>query len=198
MCSLGNRNLPPLRNLGFFSIECFAIKAGPGFTHEQWFYCRLVTAMFAASEVPKDCCGYMHRSWPNCNGWSCREWLALNVYIALCYCNLDYYDVSLEVLDEYLQVSINQVIDHFKNVVSLSYRETFSSSTSTILELLLFLNSQIAIFFSGVQSSQIWLVFLIVKLNACMVQTGDESQCTSETQIVVNMMSTSACFTGQL
>ncbi len=77
------------------------------------------------------------------------------MYIALCYCNLDYYDVSLEVLDEYLQVSINQVSDHFKNVVSLSYRETFSSSTSTILELLLFLNSQIAIFFSGVQSSQI-------------------------------------------
>ncbi|CAM6071431.1 unnamed protein product [Sphagnum tenellum] len=33
-----------------------------------------------------------------------RDWLALNVYIALCYCNLDYYDVSLEVLDEYLQV----------------------------------------------------------------------------------------------
>ncbi len=111
------------------------------------------------------------------------------MYIALCYCNLDYYDVSLEVLDEYLQVSINQFSDHFKNVVSLSYQETFSSSTSTKLELLLFLNSQIAIFFSGVQSSQIWLVFLIVKLNACMVQ---------ETQIVVNMMSTSACFTGQL
>ena len=27
-----------------------------------------------------------------------REYLALNVYVALCYCKLDYYDVSLEIL----------------------------------------------------------------------------------------------------
>ncbi|BBN20111.1 intraflagellar transport protein 56 [Marchantia polymorpha subsp. ruderalis] len=33
-----------------------------------------------------------------------RDWLALNVYIALCYYNLDYHDVSLEVLTNYLQV----------------------------------------------------------------------------------------------
>ncbi|KAL2609885.1 hypothetical protein R1flu_028458 [Riccia fluitans] len=33
-----------------------------------------------------------------------REWLALNVYMALCYYNLDYHDVSLEVLNNYLQV----------------------------------------------------------------------------------------------
>ena len=26
-----------------------------------------------------------------------REYMALNVYVALCYCKLDYYDVSLEV-----------------------------------------------------------------------------------------------------
>ena len=31
------------------------------------------------------------------------EWVALNVFIALCYYKLDYYDVSLEVLQEYLQ-----------------------------------------------------------------------------------------------
>ncbi|KAG0570720.1 hypothetical protein KC19_6G183100 [Ceratodon purpureus] len=33
-----------------------------------------------------------------------RDWLALNVFVALCYCNMDYYDVSLEILDVYLQV----------------------------------------------------------------------------------------------
>jgi len=32
-----------------------------------------------------------------------REHLALNVYVALCYCKLDYYDVSLEILAVYLQ-----------------------------------------------------------------------------------------------
>eukprot|EP00245_Coleochaete_scutata_P005787 TRINITY_DN19656_c0_g1_i1.p1 TRINITY_DN19656_c0_g1~~TRINITY_DN19656_c0_g1_i1.p1 ORF type:complete len:569 (+),score=123.54 TRINITY_DN19656_c0_g1_i1:455-2161(+) len=32
-----------------------------------------------------------------------RDWLALNVYVALCYYNLDYYDVSLEILAVYLQ-----------------------------------------------------------------------------------------------
>ena len=33
-----------------------------------------------------------------------REYLALNVYVALCYYKLDYYDVSLEILAAYLQV----------------------------------------------------------------------------------------------
>lgn len=33
----------------------------------------------------------------------CREYLALNVYVALCYYKLDYYDVSQEVLAVYLQ-----------------------------------------------------------------------------------------------
>ena len=32
-----------------------------------------------------------------------REYLALNVYVALCYYKLDYYDVSQEVLATYLQ-----------------------------------------------------------------------------------------------
>lgn len=34
---------------------------------------------------------------------SYREYLALNVYVALCYYKLDYYDVSQEVLAVYLQ-----------------------------------------------------------------------------------------------
>jgi intraflagellar transport protein 56 len=36
--------------------------------------------------------------------WKYREYLALNVYVALCYYKLDYYDVSQEVLATYLQV----------------------------------------------------------------------------------------------
>ena len=34
---------------------------------------------------------------------SCREYLALNVYVALCYYKLDYYDVSQEIVSVYLQ-----------------------------------------------------------------------------------------------
>jgi len=33
-----------------------------------------------------------------------RDYTALNVYVALCYYKLDYYDVSLEILAAYLQV----------------------------------------------------------------------------------------------
>jgi intraflagellar transport protein 56 len=33
-----------------------------------------------------------------------RDYLALQVYVALCYYKLDYYDVSLEILAPYLQV----------------------------------------------------------------------------------------------
>ena len=33
-----------------------------------------------------------------------RDDLALNVYVAMCYYKLDYYDVSLEILAVYLQV----------------------------------------------------------------------------------------------
>lgn len=31
-----------------------------------------------------------------------REYLAINLYVALCYYKLDYYDVSLEILNSYL------------------------------------------------------------------------------------------------
>eukprot|EP00276_Gloeochaete_wittrockiana_P020210 CAMPEP_0184339664 /NCGR_PEP_ID=MMETSP1089-20130417/8337_1 /TAXON_ID=38269 ORGANISM="Gloeochaete wittrockiana, Strain SAG46.84" /NCGR_SAMPLE_ID=MMETSP1089 /ASSEMBLY_ACC=CAM_ASM_000445 /LENGTH=542 /DNA_ID=CAMNT_0026667039 /DNA_START=64 /DNA_END=1689 /DNA_ORIENTATION=- len=50
-----------------------------------------------------------------------REYLALNVYIALCYFKLDYYDVSLEILAVYLQahpdsaIAINlKACNHFR------------------------------------------------------------------------------------
>ena len=35
-----------------------------------------------------------------------RDDIALNVYVAMCYYKLDYYDVSLEILEVYLQVSL--------------------------------------------------------------------------------------------
>jgi hypothetical protein len=51
----------------------------------------------------------------------CREYLALNVYVALCYYKLDYYDVSQEVLAVYLQqfpdsaIAINlKACNHFR------------------------------------------------------------------------------------
>ena len=50
-----------------------------------------------------------------------REYLALNVYVALCYYKLDYYDVSQEVLAVYLQhfpdsaIAINlKACNHFR------------------------------------------------------------------------------------
>ena len=50
-----------------------------------------------------------------------RDMLALNVYVALCYYKLDYYDVSLEILETYLKkypdspVAINlKACNHFK------------------------------------------------------------------------------------
>jgi intraflagellar transport protein 56 len=50
-----------------------------------------------------------------------REDLALNVYVAMCYYKLDYYDVSLEILTVYLQAYPDSAIamnlkacNHFK------------------------------------------------------------------------------------
>jgi intraflagellar transport protein 56 len=45
-----------------------------------------------------------------------REYLALNVYVALCYYKLDYYDVSQEVLATYLQETVNKVLVNRKFV----------------------------------------------------------------------------------
>lgn len=52
---------------------------------------------------------------------ACREYLAVNVYVALCYYKLDYYDVSQEVLSVYLQqfpdsaIAINlKACNHFR------------------------------------------------------------------------------------
>ena len=39
-----------------------------------------------------------------------REFLALNVYVALCYSKLDYYDVSLEILAVYLQQHLDSAV----------------------------------------------------------------------------------------
>ncbi len=68
----------------------------------------------------------------------CREFLALNVYVALCYYKLDYYDVSQEVLAVYLQsipdstIALNlKACNHFRlyngKAAEVSYTAMFSS-----------------------------------------------------------------------
>lgn len=51
-----------------------------------------------------------------------REWLALNVYVALCYYNMDYHDVSLEILNNYLEVALwllkHTIQIHFINLTA--------------------------------------------------------------------------------
>lgn len=69
-------------------------------------------------------------SWQECGLLCCSEWLALNVYVALCYCNMDFYDVSLEILDIYLQVGHH---DQSCWILREPYRETLSSVNLTTL-----------------------------------------------------------------
>lgn len=69
-------------------------------------------------------------SWQECGLLCCSEWLALNVYVALCYCNMDFYDVSLEILDIYLQVGHH---DQSCWILREPYRETLSSVKLTTL-----------------------------------------------------------------
>lgn len=66
-----------------------------------------------------------------------RDYLALNVYVALCYYKLDYYDVAQEVLQVYLQkypdsaTAINlKACNHFR----------FFKSTSEMTELKLLID----------------------------------------------------------
>ena len=62
-----------------------------------------------------------YRKCLTCSNVIFRDYLALNVYVALCYYKLDYYDVSQEVLAVYLQqfpdsaVAINlKACNHFR------------------------------------------------------------------------------------
>lgn len=65
----------------------------------------------------------------------CRDFLALNVYVALCYYKMDYYDVSQEVLAVYLQsipdstIALNlKACNHFRlyngKAAEVRYRHT--------------------------------------------------------------------------
>lgn len=67
-----------------------------------------------------------------------REYLALNVYVALCYYKLDYYDVSQEVLAVYLQqvpdstIALNlKACNHFRlfngKAAEVSIGQSFNS-----------------------------------------------------------------------
>ena len=53
---------------------------------------------------------------------SCREYLALNCYVALCYYKLDYYDVSQEVLAVYLQHYPDRLVQAQAQVCTSIYK----------------------------------------------------------------------------
>ncbi|MCO5600154.1 hypothetical protein L7F22_054262 [Adiantum nelumboides] len=64
-----------------------------------------------------------------------RDWLALNVYVALCYYNLDFHDVSLEILNAYLQAYPDSAMAaNFKVIIILTLALLCVSSKFTILE----------------------------------------------------------------
>ena len=59
-----------------------------------------------------------------------REYLAINVYIALCYYKLDYFDVSLDILGQYKNQYPTSVMAQ-NLVVPASYRLVTSSKSTT-------------------------------------------------------------------
>lgn len=73
--------------------------------------------------------------------WLCRDMIALNVYIAMCYYKLEYYDVSQEILQGYLKQQPDSFVasnlkacNHFKlfdGKAAETELEAFSQKTST-------------------------------------------------------------------
>lgn len=72
----------------------------------------------------------------------CRDYMALNVYVALCYYKLDYYDVAQEVLQVYLQkypdsaIAINlKACNHFRlydgSTAQTEMRQLIEKTTSS-------------------------------------------------------------------
>ena len=60
-----------------------------------------------------------------------RDDLALNVYVAMCYYKLDYYDVSLEILAVYLQVNSAFGMTRVCDSTNLTHNpQTFTSCLS--------------------------------------------------------------------
>lgn len=62
----------------------------------------------------------------------CREFLALNVYVALCYYKLDYYDVSQEVLAVYLQQVPDSTIA--LNLKACNHFRLYNGKAAEVLE----------------------------------------------------------------
>ena len=69
---------------------------------------------------PFSCCGPAH----------CRELLALNVYLAMCYHRLDYYDVSQEVLASYVQTHLDSTIAI--NLKACNYYRLFNGKAAEV------------------------------------------------------------------
>ncbi|VDO03862.1 unnamed protein product [Rodentolepis nana] len=95
-----------------------------------------------------------------------RNFIALNVYIGLCYYKLDYYDVALEVLDLYLQhypnspmavnlrACINYRLQNSKTAIEelKALRELFSSNLSYARDLI---NHNLSVFTHGEASLKV-------------------------------------------
>lgn len=60
----------------------------------------------------------------------CRELLALNVYLAMCYHRLDYYDVSQEVLASYVQTHADSTIAI--NLKACNYYRLFNGKAAEV------------------------------------------------------------------
>lgn len=85
-------------------VQDFLFSVGVSSSHAMLFYCYFLIILIQSK-----------------NNLHNREYLALNVYVALCYYKLDYYDVSQEVLAVYLQhypdspIAINlKACNHFR------------------------------------------------------------------------------------
>lgn len=90
----------------------------------------------------------------------CRDFLALNVYVALCYYKLDYYDVSQEVLAVYLQsipdstIALNlKACNHFR------LYNGKAAEVSSIGHMGLFIIKLFCFFLSKIDSSHKILLF---------------------------------------
>lgn len=65
-----------------------------------------------------------------CDPAPCRELLALNVYLAMCYHRLDYYDVSQEVLASYVQSHADSTIAI--NLKACNYYRLFNGKAAEV------------------------------------------------------------------
>lgn len=60
----------------------------------------------------------------------CRDMLALNVYLAMCYHKLDYYDVSQEVLASYVHQHTDSIVA--TNLKACNYYKLYNGKAAEV------------------------------------------------------------------